>query len=104
MIPGGESRRLMLPSTATRDDSNVACERTSDRIERMRAEEAMRPKQAPVDARTAEYHKELAARDAKAKADKNLADAKALACGELIIAIDGTRVRKLPSGRYELYD
>jgi len=42
MISGGESRLIQLGGSDVRSSDNVACERTQDRIERERAEAALR--------------------------------------------------------------
>jgi len=98
MIRGdGHQRQIQLAETGVRNDSNVACERTFDRIARLKAEEQMQPKH-PVDTGAAD-------RAAKRMADKlarECQDAIDIENKTLIIAPNGFRVRKnIISGRWE---
>jgi hypothetical protein len=90
MIAGDNNHRLIqIGETAVRNDSNVACERTFDRIERLKAEEQMRPKAAPTDLLTEAYQREQQAKENAKQAEKTRVEAAALVRGDYIV-VDGT--------------
>lgn len=105
LIAGQESRYRNLPSTLAHDEGNIASERTSDRLRREAAEVAMhRASHPPEHPWVTEARAQQAAKEKARKLEQLKQEAQDLVSGVLIIALDGTRVRKLPSGRYEPYD
>jgi hypothetical protein len=114
MIASEHQRLIQQGDTDVRNNDNCAFVRTDVRRQAELAkreakqltpeERALEQQRKTGEAYAEAYRREQAEKAAKAKAEKDRADAKALACGELIIALDGTRLRKTTRGRYELYD
>lgn len=104
MIANDSQHLIQLAETGVRNDSNVACERSVDRERREKEEAAMHAAaHPPIDERTAGYHRELAAKDEAKRLEQLKAEARDLTNGTLVIATDGTKLRRYPSGRLELY-
>jgi hypothetical protein len=104
-IANDSPRLIQQGETAIRDNSNCSWERSADRERRERVEAELRPK--PVTQKhpwVLEAEQEREAKEKARKLEQVKQEARDLTSGVLIIATDGTRVRKLPSGRYEPYD
>lgn len=83
MIANDSQHLIQLAETGVRNDSNVACERTFDRIERIKAEEAMQPK--PATEIEHPWVAELRAEDAEQEAARQAK----IAAGKLVVHQNG---------------
>lgn len=81
MIANDSQHLIQLAETGVRNDSNVACERTFDRIERMKAEEAMQPQPTTIHPWVAEQRAEAAKQEAARQAK--------IAAGKLVVHQNG---------------